>query len=582
MPDRMSNIVLFETEEEVKAYKSVLEKCYGMNVEVYVRCLQEKFPKLEECSIESQSRVIVIKALTTAWLVTGMQRTIDQKNLSQCDAERMIMSNTLACVALSIKYLCAPQIEFAQLIQEILKKDFGGVSKNESVEEYIKNYNENREQLIGSMDKDASFCPPILYAPSTDEINGFALSTTKKLVERIGIYFPEKVEKQKSKKTERTKDKSGVVEFAAKMERWRSTGESYKSKLSTRLNELYRKIIENAYNAKKQRVEGSSVSEKVVAYYAEESIFRYDTILNVAENLNNALLNKDVSYQKLEEQIQKTIRRPITFYIREFDRAELLDSEDTVSQFCDYMRTVMILIIEGISWLETYDSRIECATKLICDYIDRNFERLFGKAYDSLEGKGSQDNKAHKIKKCPPNRVYILNFIIELYSVNNRYYKNGWANSYGWFIKQIGLDLGYKNSELEIEDESMMFSERMYGMRYDPEKRKIKRWNPKSEEGEWQDISAEVINQLATEIYKECYYGMYGSDNDKEFMCRKIWRKNVKNNICGDLKFLGIDLAPEELEKLNDESDYPEGYIEGVLWAQKQIDEGGVFYSVFG
>ena len=302
------------------------------------------------------------------------------------------------------------------------------------------------------MDKDASFCPPILYAPSTDEINGFALSTTKKLVERIEIYFPEKVEKQKSKKTERTKDKSGVVEFAAKMERWRSTGESYKSKLSTRLNELYRKIIENAYNAKKQRVEGSSVSEKVVAYYAEESIFRYDTILNVAENLNNALLNKDVSYQKLEEQIQKTIRRPITFYIREFDRAELLDSEDTVSQFCDYMRTVMILIIEGISWLETYDSRIECATKLICDYIDRNFERLFGKAYDSLEGKGSQDNKAHKIKKCPPNRVYILNFIIELYSVNNRYYKNGWANSYGWFIKQIGLDLGYKNSELEIED----------------------------------------------------------------------------------------------------------------------------------
>lgn len=41
MPDQMSNIVLFETEEEVKAYKSVLEKCYGMNVEVYVRCLQK-------------------------------------------------------------------------------------------------------------------------------------------------------------------------------------------------------------------------------------------------------------------------------------------------------------------------------------------------------------------------------------------------------------------------------------------------------------------------------------------------------------------------------------------------------------
>lgn len=244
MPDRMSNIVLFETEEEVRAYKSVLEKCYGMNVEVYVRCLQEKFPKLEECSIESQSRVIVIKALTTAWLVTGMQRTIDQKNLSQCDAERMIMSNTLACVALSIKYLCAPQIEFAQVIREILKKDFGGVSKNESVEEYVKNYNENRERLIGSIDKDALFCPPILYAPSTDEINGFALSITQKLVERIGIYFPEEVEKQKSKKTE---DESDVVEFAAKMKSWRSARKSYKDVLSTQLNGLYRKIIEKNY-----------------------------------------------------------------------------------------------------------------------------------------------------------------------------------------------------------------------------------------------------------------------------------------------------------------------------------------------
>ena len=181
MPDRMSNIVLFETEEEVKAYKSVLGEGYKINVEAYVRYLQEKFPNLEKYSIENQSRVIVIKALTTAWAFTGMQWTIEKKeNLSQDEAERMIMSNTLACVALSIKYLCTPTIEFAQVIQEILKKDFGGVSKNESVEEYIKNYNENREQLIGSMDKDASFYPPILYAPSTDEINDFALSTTKK------------------------------------------------------------------------------------------------------------------------------------------------------------------------------------------------------------------------------------------------------------------------------------------------------------------------------------------------------------------------------------------------------------------
>lgn len=87
MSDRMSNIVLFETEEEVRAYKSVLEKCYGMNVEVYVRCLQEKFPKLEECSIESQSRVIVIKALTTAcgpWCWTPAPACRLDKELTRC------------------------------------------------------------------------------------------------------------------------------------------------------------------------------------------------------------------------------------------------------------------------------------------------------------------------------------------------------------------------------------------------------------------------------------------------------------------------------------------------------------------
>lgn len=53
MPDRMSNIVLFETEEEVKAYKSVLEKCYGMNVEVYVRCLQENFQNWKNVALKA-------------------------------------------------------------------------------------------------------------------------------------------------------------------------------------------------------------------------------------------------------------------------------------------------------------------------------------------------------------------------------------------------------------------------------------------------------------------------------------------------------------------------------------------------
>ena len=128
----------------------------------------------------------------------------------------------------------------------------------------------------------------------------------------------------KNKKAKKTENESDVVEFAAKMKSWRSARKSYKDALSTQLNGLYRKIIENAYNAKKHRMEGSSVSERVVAYYAEESIFRYDTILNAAENLYNALLNKDFSYQMLEKPVKKTIQRPIAFYIREFDQVELL------------------------------------------------------------------------------------------------------------------------------------------------------------------------------------------------------------------------------------------------------------------
>lgn len=71
------------------------------------------------------------------------------------------------------------------------------------------------------MDKDASFCPPILYAPSTDEINGFALSTTKKLVERIEIYFPEKVEKQKSKKAKKQKEQKIKVVLLSLRQKWK-------------------------------------------------------------------------------------------------------------------------------------------------------------------------------------------------------------------------------------------------------------------------------------------------------------------------------------------------------------------------
>lgn len=72
-----------------------------------------------------------------------------------------------------------------------------------------------------------------------------------------------------------------------------------------------------------------------------------------------------------------------------------------------------------------------------------------------------------------------------------------------------------------------------------------------------------MINQLATEIYKEGYYSKIGSNDFDKFVIRKLRRNGVKNEICKDLKSLGVDLAPEELEKIeNDGSDYPEIYLE--------------------
>ncbi len=161
-------------------------------------------------------------------------------------------------------------------------------------------------------------------------------------------------------------------------------------------------------------------------------------------------------------------------------------------------------------------------------------------------------------------QVYILNFINELYSMNDRYCKRVWIINYESFCpKQIGLDLGYENLELKIDDESMTLSERDYRMRYDPKKRRVKNWISKGEEGEWQDISADVINQLATEIFKERYSGYFKFDSLNDYSSREMLRKGVKDKICKDLKSLGVDLEPEELEKIeNDGSDYPEIYFE--------------------
>ena len=114
MTDWMSKIVLFETVDELTDYKKKIENRYKAKTEKYVGKLQEEYFDFEKCDLEDQARILVINALTEAWMLTGLQRIVDQRDgeLTQEEAEKMIMSNALACAAVSIKYLSAKNIAF--------------------------------------------------------------------------------------------------------------------------------------------------------------------------------------------------------------------------------------------------------------------------------------------------------------------------------------------------------------------------------------------------------------------------------------------------------------------------------------
>ena len=47
--------------------------------------------------------------------------------------------------------------------------------------------------------------------------------------------------------------------------------------------------------------------------------------------------------------------------------------------FCEYMRIVTLLIVEGIYWIEQPKEKMAHADNLICDYINKNFTRFFKK-----------------------------------------------------------------------------------------------------------------------------------------------------------------------------------------------------------
>lgn len=90
MTDWMSKIVLFETVDELTDYKEKIENRYKAKTEKYVGKLQEEYSDFEKCDLEDQARILVINALTEAWMLTGLQRIVDQRDgeLTQEEAEK--------------------------------------------------------------------------------------------------------------------------------------------------------------------------------------------------------------------------------------------------------------------------------------------------------------------------------------------------------------------------------------------------------------------------------------------------------------------------------------------------------------
>lgn len=276
----------------------------------------------------------------------------------------------------------------------------------------------------------------------------------------------------------------------------------------------------------------------------------------------------------------------MVFYIHEFEKTDLLDSTDKIILFCEYMRVVMLLMVESVIWLEPIDKKIEHAYKLICDYLDNSFKRLFEEAYDAVEGKKVQYENL-KIK-YQPAQVKIIKFIIELYSIRDRYKYNESFGAIYWnkaSLKQIGLDLGYKNIEskgknrdIKIDERSYLYTERKYGISYDLQTRKIKRKNAKDEECEWKEITADTIVQLATEIYEEQPLIPAGKDPEHERMYKIIIRRTIVKEICKDLEKLGVALPAEDMNMINSKcNDYytaeEHAYIESVMFPNSQVSD---------
>lgn len=583
MTDWMSKIVLFETVDELTDYKKKIENRYKAKTEKYVGKLQEEYFDFEKCDLEDQARILVINALTEAWMLTGLQRIVDQRDgeLTQEEAEKMIMSNALACAAVSIKYLSAKNIDFSSVILKLLKKDNIRALDENAINKYVKEYEKNRKRKTKWIDDDSMFCPPILYAPEVTkenrEIKNFMIPIIEILVADTGIYYERGM-------TEKKTDE--IASFGKKLRSLKNAKNQYKDKLKTQLNNEYETLIKSCCALSKNESMGDSISDRVAFYYVRESIFRTERFLDIASCIDKIDTNDEAQVCNTKKSISAKIQNPTVFYAQEFEEKILLQSPQNMVLFCEYMRIVTLLIAEGIYWIEQPKEKMVHADNLICDYINKNFTRFFQKTCDALDEKRNYDCLFEKEKNHATSRVELLDFVVDLYSLKDRYSKNVTIDTtIEPYYKRTGLDLGYEevgaqetNCKIKIDGRSYLYTERRYGISYDLKTRTIKRKNAKDEECEWKEITADTIVQLATEIYEEQPLILAGKDPEHERMYKIIIRRTIVKEICKDLEKLGIALTAEDMNMINSKcNDYytaeEHAYIESVMFPNSQVSD---------
>lgn len=583
MTDWMSKIVLFETVDELTDYKKKIENRYKAKTEKYVGKLQEEYFDFEKCDLEDQARILVINALTEAWMLTGLQRIVDQRDgeLTQEEAEKMIMSNALACAAVSIKYLSAKNIDFSSVILKLLKKDNIRALDENAINKYVKEYEKNRKRKTKWIDDDSMFCPPILYAPEVTkenrEIKNFMIPIIEILVADTGIYYERGM-------TEKKTDE--IASFGKKLRSLKNAKNQYKDKLKTQLNNEYETLIKSCCALSKNESMGDSISDRVAFYYVRESIFRTERFLDIASCIDKIDTNDEAQVCNTKKSISAKIQNPAVFYAQEFEEKILLQSPQNMVLFCEYMRIVTLLIAEGIYWIEQPKEKMVHADNLICDYINKNFTRFFQKTCDALDEKRNYDCLFEKEKNHATSRVELLDFVVDLYSLKDRYSKNVTIDTtIEPYYKRTGLDLGYEevgaqetNCKIKIGGRSYLYTERRYGISYDLKTRTIKRKNAKDEECEWKEITADTIVQLATEIYEEQPLIPAGKDPEHERMYKIIIRRTIVKEICKDLEKFGVALTAEDMNMINSKcGDYytaeEHAYIESVMFPNSQVSD---------